>query len=296
MKESAHTNELSPGRKSALWRVSALTAAILVIAFFCVWQSGNRFSDEVANAGGRYYRAPNATPGGLMQSLQRTIMRVLGNGPPRFDVVEFRPGDVSDEWLQRHQRELSQLSNLTLVLQNSQISDEGMTVLASLENLISLDLSGTQVSGRSLHQISRLPHLCSLNVPDTQLSPSALQSLVEMPELYALGLDAAQITPESLEHMAQMPKLASLTVYGATDQTLSLFEDPHQFQSISLHDSKVSEESIPSLKAIPGITLLSFSDGELTDGQLRKFKAALPGCYVQHVTAREIQEMRDSGL
>ncbi len=277
-------------------RICVGLIVILGIAAYYAWHSKHRFSAVVAAAGGEYYRVPDPSRRKFSQTVQRMIARLQGNGSPEFDVVEFRPGKVCDEWLRRHQPGLTHLSNLTLVLQDSPVGDEGMDVLGSLKNLHSLDLSGTKTSESGLRIIASLPRLSSLNIPATELSPSAIKILVLMPELYALGLEADQVTPESIEYMAQMPKLASLTVYGATDDTVRLFGNSKKFQSITLHDSAVTEASIPTLKAVPGITLLSFTDRELTDEQLKEFKVALPGCYVQHVTAKEIQEMRDSGL
>ncbi|MFP6765183.1 MAG: hypothetical protein VB858_16255, partial [Planctomycetaceae bacterium] len=96
-----------------------------------------------------------------------------------------------------------------LDLGNTQTTAAGISHLAQLERLESLNLWSTELSGNGgLTALEKLPHLESLELDETQIDDTALLSLTRMPKLSYTELWHTDVTRAGVARLQkQRPRL-----------------------------------------------------------------------------------------
>lgn len=117
------------------------------------------------------------------------------------NMVELRGPNVNDEVV----RELAGLNWLTsLALEQTQVSNAGLSVLRSLPYLQELTLTYSQVTDDGLGQLQQLPHLQVLKLTGTPITDAAVPKLAEFPALQTLYIRWTQISDEGAAQLRGM--------------------------------------------------------------------------------------------
>lgn len=84
-----------------------------------------------------------------------------------------------------------------LNLARTQVTDDGLDVLARMPHLTRLHLENTAVTDDGLQHLAGLEHLAYLNLYGTAVTDAGLQHLAQLPRLKNLYLWQTQVTPEA---------------------------------------------------------------------------------------------------
>lgn len=80
----------------------------------------------------------------------------------------------------------------------AEVTDEGISQLAKLQQLEELDLSGTAITDAGLEALAPLANLARLHLNDTAISDAAIPTLERMAGLRELRLGGSKITRDGL--------------------------------------------------------------------------------------------------
>ena len=108
----------------------------------------------------------------------------------------------------------------SLSLDDTDFTDEQLSVLTSFPNLNRLRLNGTRVSARTVASLASLRHLESLNLYDTGVDDEIFSALASYPSLRRLYLWQSAVTPAAATAYAEAhPKVAVDTGISTPAQT-----------------------------------------------------------------------------
>jgi len=282
-------------RSRWLWGFAILLLAGL-FAGGSQWWSSRQFAARFESVGGKYYQAQDPTPMTFSLATERLMSRILGSEVPIFDVIEFTPGIIDDDWLRDNRSAIADMSHLTLVMHGSRITTTGLSYLRGLQCLHSIDLSGTCLADSSLTHVVTHPNLVDLSIPGTGISDAALEVLSQMPHLVAVSVDSMQATQIGIAHLAKCPKLEILNLHDANDDNVAQLRQLPRLDFLTLQNAQLTKKSLTSFKAIPKLSLLTFIDCDLSDEHLAQLQTALPTCQVQRFTSQQIEEIQKAFL
>lgn len=107
--------------------------------------------------------------------------------------------------------DLAKLTELqSLDLESTLIDDEGLRLLSSLQKLQHLSLKNTLVTGRAVPHLEKYPQLTSLSLELTRLTAEEFQQLVAIENLEHLEVSNTQFSGKSLMALASMSRLRSV--------------------------------------------------------------------------------------
>lgn len=284
--------EIRTNRLRRTW-IRLLLATSCVVILLCGggawwWTSRPDFCDEVRLAGGRYRSE-------MMTTRTAAFFGYLsGRQPTVYHWIEFTGGDVDDEWLRAHHEEIAQTSDLVLTLRETRVTGEGLSTLRGLPNVIYLDLTGTPLTDADLPHIVTLPRLPQVYVGRTGISGAALSVLSQMPNLVHLCIDSTQATPEGMAGLETCPNLNSLTLLDADDESVAHVAQLQRLKFVMLAGENVTGDSLPVLKQMQNLQLLTFYDADLSDEEVEELQLALPGCTVQQMSSEVLEQLRES--
>ncbi|MEQ8789654.1 MAG: TIGR03000 domain-containing protein [Pirellulaceae bacterium] len=156
-----------------------------------------------------------------------------------------------------------------LRLADQPITDKGLSAVAGLENLETLDLSNTQVTGAGLRELKGLDNLQWLALQDEQITDDALASLRDadllhtLPDATANGVAGLYITRRAV-NTAQVNGL-KLDHTAVSDAGLKELRSLTDLQFLSLKGVPVTSEGLRALQGLDKLQVLSLDSDELTD-------------------------------
>jgi len=159
--------------------------------------------------------------------------------------------------------DLSYIKHLTtlksLVLRNTNITDEALKDLKDLPSLRVLSLFKTEITDAGVDELLPLTSLTSLVVADTNITSVGLKKLSTMTSLTSLNVSGLQITDQDFKELLPLNKsLKSLVIWG-TD---------------------ITDASLKNLISFTSLTMLNLRRSKLTPKTINKLKKALPKCSV----------------
>ncbi len=99
---------------------------------------------------------------------------------------------------------------ITVILEGTKSTDEGLAHIARLTRLLVLSLDGSQVTDAGLAHLAGLTELWSLSLGDTQVTDAGLVHLVGLKKLRGLSLTGTQVTDAGLKQIAGLTQLEGL--------------------------------------------------------------------------------------
>lgn len=252
------------------------------------WSSRPDFGNDIRAAGGRYRMGYWSTP------LQRLNNWYYNRATRVYHYIEFAPGAVDDEWLERNQTQIGDLTYLVLCLRETQVTDRGLSHLSGMANLQSLDLRGTQLSDAAMPHIMGMPNLTTLDVARTGISDQAIARVSQMPSLASVAIDGSQATPVAIGGLAQCRSLGGVWIVDASDENVARLTQLQGLVSIHLDGDQLTTASLPPLKQLQGLQVLTLWDSDFSHDDLSELRQALPGCVVQQLDSELLELKRES--
>jgi len=143
-----------------------------------------------------------------------------------------------------------------LVIEDSNITDEGLVHLQKFHELEQLKIRGAAITDVGLTSICALPNLRYLNLPQANFTDTGLTKLAALPHLELLRFGSPRVTNEGLATCAAMPHLKFLHLINVpvTDDGLDRLHQIKQLQSLYLDGSRVTESGLGRLlDALPDL-------------------------------------------
>lgn len=85
-----------------------------------------------------------------------------------------------------------------LRLDHTQITDEGLAMVAQLKHLVRLNLAGTRIGSAGINELKNLSHLEYINLTATKVDDAGLQKLAQLPALQQVYCWRSQITAQGM--------------------------------------------------------------------------------------------------
>lgn len=281
MSDAGHDHWFARYRRKLLLTLIVIT---LVAAGVAIWSLQRGFPHEVHAIGGRYRREV------LDTWVQILFSQLNGRGPTVFHWIQLRNSEADDDWLHRHRDEIADLSHLILYMSDTNITGQGLSALREMDNIQYLDLSNTQLTDDDVSHIATLPNVTTLYIGGTGISDSALVELSAMPHLVWLGLDSSQATPHGLSELSKCKNLTGLHVENANDDSIANVAATAWPVYMNVDGSQLTAESLASLAKMSGLKLLTLYDSRFSDAELQELRQALPGCTIQQMEKRAVEE------
>lgn len=185
------------------------------------------------------------------------------------DQIAVEARAVGDDEL----RQIAELEGLRILLLDhpqNRFTDEGISALQKLPNLVHLRLNGEPLDDAELTAVAGLTTLEIVNLPSTAASDQGLAKLATLPALVQLRLRAPKITASGLAHLKQCRRLKQL----------------------HLIDVPVGDAGLAELAQIAGLESLYLDGAEAGDAALARF---FEQCPKLHVHLDQQHHRRDPG-
>ena len=178
--------------------------------------------------------------------------------------------------------ELRYLQNCFLVLDETPISDEGLSDLKTLDNLLLLSLQATPVTDEGLGHIEGIISLRLLRLNWTRITDHGLRYIDRLPDLVMLYVSGTRITDDAMKHIVALKKLAALQMASTriTDKSCARLPELPELQFLGLDRTKVTDVGVTYLSSCPKLTYVNLTKTELTDKRLIELRTELPKCRV----------------
>lgn len=266
----------------------SLVLVLLLFSGAWWWLWRNDFASEVRHAGGRIRSE-------MVDSRTSAFIRFLsGQEAKIYHWIDFEGRGVSDEWLHAHRAEIGQLSNLTLLLRETDITGEGLKALRGMADLDGLILTGTQLTDEDVIHLAAIPNVYDLYIDRTGISDAALAELSQMPNLRFLSIDSTQATSRGIAGLATCSGLRGLMLWDADDESVWDVVQLKGITRLMLIGEDVTSASLPALKRLHGLRTLSLYDAQLSDEEIREVQQALPSCRVGRFQSSALEKLRES--
>ena len=179
---------------------------------------------------------------------------------------------------------------ISVDLQRTKVTDEGMECLTNLNQLTSLNLTATNVTNAGLANLEVLSQLQQLFLNDTKVTDAGLDHLKNLNQLHKLHLRNTEVTDAGLVHIKGLTQLKWLDIGGTqiTNAGLVHLEVLSQLQQLFLNDTKVTDAGLDHLKVLAKLQWLYLGNTKVSDAGLKHIRGLTQlvflGLYETNVT------------
>jgi hypothetical protein len=183
---------------------------------------------------------------------------------------------------------LSPLESLEeLQIDGAKFSDDGMKALATLKNLRKCTffhiLMKEKFSGAGVAHLAELPRLELFGCGGSSFTDAGMAACAALPHLRELRIWHTQATDAGVAKLASMTTLKVLHLGPQftpkiTDAAVSSLASIKSLETVSVMETRLSwEKSLSRMKELPSLKLLELHFDEISEEDLAKAKAELPG-------------------
>ena len=135
-----------------------------------------------------------------------------------------------------------------LLLDESEVTDDGIAIIASMPNLIHLRVR-SNLTDACIDHLLKLEKLQFLNLPYADFTDEGMQQLATHPRIQLLRLRSPKLTDACMPAIASMNNLAFLHLIEIpiTDKGLVALHDNSALQSLYLDDSQATQAGLSKL-------------------------------------------------
>jgi internalin A len=154
---------------------------------------------------------------------------------------------------------LPQLSDLNL--EQTEISSDGLSSIAAIKSLRSLNLGHTLLGDNALASLTPLVNLRTLHLSSTLVQGPGLSAISGLTNLRELNLDGAPLGNEGMEHVAKIYGLETLSLRytNLTDPAMDQIGKLKNLRRLDLSSVDVTEKGLMSLVGMNNLVDLDLS-------------------------------------
>ena len=248
-----------------------------------IWEFRKTRSREYAEAAQPFKNLGGvaaSNPGRFSRFLKLYIFHA---GNHRITSISFMDEPLTDQQLRSIHEELHSLPNLNrILLEDTKISDEGLSVVADIKQLSWIRLDGTAVTDAGVALIQDLALMRELGLARTNVTDNALKYLDEMTQLRTLMLSDTQVTNDGIAYLKDKASLRMLTLRntGVTDVGLLDIACLAKLETLDLAGTSTTDEGLRHLHGLKGLRNLSLEGTKVTEVGVRRIQKLLPQCRV----------------
>lgn len=257
--------------------------AVVVALPLGIWKFRKTRSRQYASAA-----QPFDDLGAVVASHPKSFTRFLKlylfhGGDHLVTSISFMHDPLTDRQLKSLHDELHSLPNLNrILLEDTRITDRGLSVVADLNQLSWIRLDDTAVTDEGVAMIQGMKLMEELGLARTNVTNKGLKSLSQMTQLRTLFLDDTQVTDAGLVHLKGNPRLRMLTLRNTaiTDDGLSVIAGMANLRTLDLGNTQVTDKGLKQLVDLKNLKNLSLDGTEVTQEGAKQIQATFPQCRV----------------
>jgi internalin A len=203
---------------------------------------------------------------------------VLANSMP--ELLELRL-----DFLKLGARELSAAKNFqtvqTLWLTGTEIGDDVVEVVAAQGNIVNLVIKKTRITDGGMTKLANMGNLQTLNLP-SQITDAGLQIIGGFPVLAKLDVSFTSITDQGIDHLSRLRSLSDLYLSDTkvTDAVFPFLLKIPSLKTIFLSGTVVTDAGIVQLENLPELEHLELRDTRATEMGVARLRQKLPNCAI----------------
>lgn len=184
--------------------------------------------------------------------------------------------------------EARQITSLSLFSTN--ITDEGLGVLANMRQLKVLWLSAHTITDAGLAHLEVLSSLEVLGLIDngmngnpTRIDGTGLVHLRGLTNLKQVRIQGLQVSDVALEHLASLPSLQTLSICEATAITnvgLDYLSESKSLKSLYIRGCKVDDQGLKPIVEMTSLERIYFINTQVTNEGIYQLMDGLPNCEI----------------
>lgn len=214
---------------------------------------------------------PPSEVAGLLPVSGGTFAEQLAAGRAEFSSTSQSPQAGTDRWASDSiqtdapmtDQQLAELNAQDAWLENllideGQLSDQGLKAIVDLPNLSHLRLRQSPIGDLGLVEIAKLAKLRVLNLPQSQVTAGGLRALAKNTTLRSLRLGGDRLDSTAAQSLAELKTLTSLHLIDVPidDAGLKVIMTLPNLQSLYIDGSEITQQGWDQLlEARPGLHL-----------------------------------------
>lgn len=159
------------------------------------------------------------------------------------------------------------------------ITDVGLYSLEKMTSMRILDLGGNQIRGDGLEPLQGMKNLEQLNLGQNALESHFLYFLTPFTKMKSLRLQAVQIRPSDFRFLERMPLLEHLELkirFHLTDDVMWYLRDKKHLKSLNVQEcGMLTDKWLDVLRGMPSLEHLTLKEFAISEKGLKRI-AALP--------------------
>ncbi len=164
-----------------------------------------------------------------------------------------------------------------------EVTDENLIHLRAFPRLRHLLLDGTQVTDDGIRHLESLTSLELLSLNHLKITDRGLVHLRPLTGIRWLDLGGTRVEGTGLAYLEKWTKLESLSLCSTSirDEELARLQHFTSLQYLELGGTRISDAGIKHLKRMHQLRELSLWNTRVTDAGVRDLQAALPHCEIK---------------
>ncbi len=159
------------------------------------------------------------------------------------------------------------------------VSDASLAALAELPALEKLRLRGTGVTGENAAALRQMNRVTELDLSETAFGNAGMPAVAAMPALTQLNLWLTPVDDQGIESLRGKRALTSLNldnVSGITDASLAVIAEMSELSFLHLGGTSVTAEGLQQLKSLQKLRTLIITRLGLTPEDVERVRQMLP--------------------
>ncbi len=202
------------------------------------------------------------------------------NNLPKDSVscLDFEGTGVGDKVVSAIQKVKSLESVRRIILQDTEVTDKSVTMLANFKNLETLNLQSTNVRGTTISALLPLPKFFAFDIGCNDLEKKSFDALSELTRLVQLNLcrtgfdDAAALKIVKLKNLSRLIVSDNLKF---TDKGLAYLQALPRLTHIDLRNTGVTAAGIMKWKNSKTLRTITFNRGQFSTAAEREFSRGM---------------------
>lgn len=183
-----------------------------------------------------------------------------------LQVLDLEATMVQNDWL----RHLENLPLQSLILSNTQVTDEGMEHIAKISSLRFLVLRDVSVGNRGMHYLAVMPRLDDLVLGEADVTADGISELARLSSLRSLLVSTVHMTPQYADALSSLKQLTKLELGGCVVDAATLAKLQHltHLKDLRIINTVTSDEDLSALQGFPRLERLVIWLANMTDAGL----------------------------